>query len=255
MHLINSLKKRLGLYEPKHGQPLIDALERKRHGRPTSFQPASQHANFFSFAAPLAAQSKAQLFQDLWALWHAQERTSGYFVEVGANDGVTLSNTYFLEQRGWNGIVAEPNPDLSDKLRHSRTCFVSTDAVYKESGYDLNLAISHTSELSRLSDSGIPDSHRRSIVKTTKVRSISLADLLSQANAPYEIDYLSIDTEGSEPDILEAFDFSSRNIRTITVEHNYTNARERLHNLLTEHGYTCQWPDVTLFDAWYIRST
>ena len=70
--------------------------------------------------------------------------------------------------------------------------------------------------------------------------------MLRRMSAPREIDYLSIDTEGSEFAILAAFPFDQWTIHLITVEHNYSPDRERLHALLTERGYTCteaQWDD------------
>jgi hypothetical protein len=69
------------------------------------------------------------------------------------------------------------------------------------------------------------------------VDTISLIDPLSEYGAPHEIDYLSIDTEGSEYEILEAFDFEKFHIKIITCEHNYTTNRENIYSLLAKNGY------------------
>ena len=62
-------------------------------------------------------------------------------------------------------------------------------------------------------------------------------DLLRENDAPFEIYHLSIDTEGSEFEILSRLDFSAYRVRVITVEHNFTPVRERLRKLLESHGY------------------
>ncbi len=72
--------------------------------------------------------------------------------------------------------------------------------------------------------------------------------------APAEIDYLSIDTEGSELEILRAFDFDRWNVRLISVEHNHTPLRQPLYDLLTARGYVRKWPELSAFDDWYVRS-
>ena len=64
------------------------------------------------------------------------------------------------------------------------------------------------------------------------VDTISLVDLLDEHRAPTEIDYLSIDTEGSEYDILENFNFQKYKIKIITCEHNYTPQRDLIKSLL-----------------------
>ena len=68
------------------------------------------------------------------------------------------------------------------------------------------------------------------------------------------IDFLSIDTEGSEYEILSHFDFDHWNLRTIAVEHNGTEARQKIFELLTHHGYRRKWPEVSLCDDWYFRA-
>ena len=78
---------------------------------------------------------KAQLDQDLFVLFATQEKRGGYFVEFGACDGVTLSNTLLLERDyGWSGIVAEPNPRWHKALKANRKCEIDLRCVMAESG-------------------------------------------------------------------------------------------------------------------------
>jgi hypothetical protein len=92
----------------------------------------------------------------------------------------------------------------------------------------------------------------RSSGKTYSVKTISLLDLLIKHEAPFNIDYLSIDTEGSEFDILNSFDFSAYSISIITVEHNYSPMRAKIHNLLSSKGYNRVHQEFSKFDDWYI---
>ena len=80
-----------------------------------------------------------------------------------------------------------------------------------------------------------------------------MLDLLVSNSAPYEIDYLSIDTEGSEFEILNAFDFSKFNIKVITCEHNFTENRAGIYDLLSKNGYRRVMEEVSFFDDWYVR--
>ena len=80
-------------------------------------------------------------------------------------------------------------------------------------------------------------------------------DLLIENSAPEYIDYLSIDTEGSELRILKAFDFSKYTFGVITVEHNYTSDRELIYKLLSSAGYTRRFEAVSKWDDWYFKQT
>jgi hypothetical protein len=81
-----------------------------------------------------------------------------------------------------------------------------------------------------------------------------LNDLLIKHRAPKYIDYLSIDTEGSEYEILEAFNFNEFSFGIITVEHNYTPQRDMIFALLTGHGYIRKYENISAFDDWYVKS-
>lgn len=79
-------------------------------------------------------------------------------------------------------------------------------------------------------------------------------DLLDKYNAPQNIDFLSIDTEGSEFDILSKLDFSKYKIQIICCEHNFTPMREEIRNLLQQNGYTRKYEDISEMDDWYFLS-
>jgi len=84
------------------------------------------------------------------------------------------------------------------------------------------------------------------------VTTLSLVDMLDKYNAPKHIDYLSIDTEGSEFDILSAFDWDKYKIDVITCEHNFTAYRQKIYDLLIDKGYERVLPELSKFDDWYI---
>jgi Methyltransferase FkbM domain len=109
-------------------------------------------------------------------------------------------------------------------------------------------------EFSTISALSRSDHHakRRQRGKQYAVETISLRDLLRAHNAPLNIDYLSIDTEGSEFAILNGFLPSHYEVRIITVEHNYTDQRSRIHGLLTSCGYSRVLQELSIFDDWYI---
>ncbi len=213
---------------------------------------------FFQWALAHAPMSKAQLFQDLWVLWELGQKRNGYFCEFGATDGLLLSNTYLLEKSwGWTGILAEPNPVYHDALGRQRSCHISHDCVFSDSGKILPFIFATVPYLSRLADTVPEDAQeiqgRREEESRVDVRSITLNDLLDAHDAPRHIDYISIDTEGSEFEILKNFDFSRRSVGMFTVEHNGTETRSQVFNLLRSQGYERRISEFSRWDDWYIH--
>jgi len=201
--------------------------------------------------------SKSQIGQDLFVLMQTGFKRDGYFVEFGATDGVELSNTWLLEREfGWTGILAEPARAWQAALKKNRTASIETRCVWKETGARLTFSEADATGLSTISTFGESDGHadeRRNSVQY-EVETVSLNDLLDEHGAPDEIDYLSIDTEGSEFDILNSFDFSPRRFAVITCEHNFSAAREKIFALLTANGYERRFDHLSQFDDWYVRA-
>lgn len=177
--------------------------------------------------------SQSQLGQDYLAYLSSGRKKNGFFVEFGAVDGINLSNTFLLEKTfGWPGILAEPNKRYFSKLSGERSARLDPRAVGPESGLTLdfldaglNSSLHYLRNLGRWGEEGA----------SYTVETVSLLDLLIDHEAPHEIDFLSVDTEGNEFATLAAFDFSRFEITCICVEANGQEAQ--LSELLTENGY------------------
>jgi FkbM family methyltransferase len=200
--------------------------------------------------------SKSEYGQDLLVLSELDFKPNGFFVEFGATDGVHLSNTYLLEKEfGWNGIVAEPARGWHKDLRSNRSCHVETDCVWSKSNSTLTFVETNNYDFSTIDSYRSSDKHGRARKNGKKynVNTISLEDMLDKYNAPREIDYLSIDTEGSEFDILSHFDFNKYQFRVITCEHNFAPQREEIFSLLTRNGYLRKFENISKVDDWYVK--
>jgi len=201
----------------------------------------------------------AQNKQDEWVLSETNNKRNGYFVDFGACDGLIFSNTYLLEKEyNWNGICCEPNKRYHKDLVSNRpNSIIDFRCVYSKTGNVVNfLDVTDNPELSAMEEyASIRDEHYDKRQKNTsyEVKTVSLNDLLCQHNAPKEIDFLSIDTEGSEYDILNNFDFESYNIKTICVEHNWTPSRIKIFDLLIMNGYERVFVEQSRWDDWYVK--
>lgn len=235
--------------------------------RSLSAQRAGADLEFLKFLSPPIAgelvqfisRSRSQIRQDLFVLAELEFKRNGYFVEFGAADGVNLSNSYILEMDfSWKGILAEPARVWQDKIKTNRpNSIIESNCVWKNSNEVLLFNETNLAELSTIDSFSNSDSHidYRKHGNKYEVSTISLNDLLEKHNAPRNIDYLSIDTEGSELDILSSFNFENYNIKIITCEHNYGENREKIHALLVSKGYKRKFESVSLFDDWYVKIT
>lgn len=199
----------------------------------------------------------SQLAQDVFALSELGFKRNGYFVEFGATNGIDLSNTYLLEKKyQWSGILAEPAKRWHDELVTNRSCIIEKSCVWSRSGEQIEFLETRIGELSTINSYSAADGHAKSREGGLRylVNTISLMDLLQKHSAPEFIDYLSIDTEGSEYEILKAFDFSKYRFGVITCEHNFTPAREAVFQLLRSHGYTRKHQELSFVDDWYVRA-
>lgn len=148
--------------------------------------------------------------------------------------------------------MAEPAKIWHYALLSNRTTAIETDCVWRETGETLLFnEVSNEKHIGALSTQESftnVDNHARvrsTASMTYNVKTISLSDMLKKHNAPREIDYLSIDTEGSEFQILNSFNFDKYDIKIITCGHNYTPVREKIHSLLTRNGYDRKYSEFS----------
>ena len=201
-------------------------------------------------------RSKSQIFQDLWVLHETKEQRGGFFVEFGATDGVSLSNTCLLEtEYGWSGILAEPNPVWHERLHANRKAAISEICVAARDGETVTFLATDEPELGTMAAYAPNDTHARARqnAKSIDVPTLSLLSLLAKHDAPRRIDFMSIDTEGSEYDILSAFDFAAYDVRLLAIEHNSTDAEQKLDALMARNGYERRFSTLSWFDGWYVK--
>lgn len=202
-----------------------------------------------------ASAFKSQILQDLFVLSELGLKQGGFFVEFGAANGIEHSNSYVHEKLlGWSGILAEPARCWHDALKTNRGAHIETDCVWSESGKTLAFQEVSFPALSTIAGVKTEDFHTktRKNFEGYEVRTISLIDLMKKHGAPPVADYLSIDTEGSELEILRSLDFVRYRFRVITCEHNFTPQREEIFDLLTSKGYQRKHEEYSGFDDWYV---
>ncbi|SFI88951.1 methyltransferase, FkbM family [Bacillus sp. 71mf] len=172
---------------------------------------------------------------------------NGFFVDIGAHDGISYSNSYFFEKhKNWKGICVEPLPEVYQLLRKNRECICIEGAIFFEDGYQDFLRVQGPTNTEMLSglvneydsrhknriDIEIQGSNGSSEV--IKVKTFPLQSILDTHNVTH-IDFCSIDTEGSELGVLQSIDFKKVKIECITVENNYQT--KNVEEYLTMQGY------------------
>ncbi|MDB5385366.1 MAG: methyltransferase FkbM [Planctomycetaceae bacterium] len=157
----------------------------------------------------------------------------GVFVDVGAGHPITFSNTFRLEQRGWLGVCIDADPRQVELLREHRKN-VEHYAIGRQRGF---VALSQI-ECPELSTTLDHLSRGNSPVTSTSIPAIDLESLLEK-HGIQDIDLLSIDTEGTEIDVLESMDLNKHHPEVIIVEFN-TFGRDSNEAVLRE--YFCQLP-------------
>jgi FkbM family methyltransferase len=153
----------------------------------------------------------------------------GSCVEVGAYDGMYGSNTLSFEERGWKCICIEPLPDHFEKCKSIRkyavNCCISDMNKEDVPFYIYELEGGNQSAISSLEpDMRLVHSHAH-IIKTSgkeiRVKCRTLTSVLDEASFPCEIDFISIDTENTEIDVLKGFDFSKYKVKYLIIENNF----------------------------------
>jgi FkbM family methyltransferase len=177
--------------------------------------------------------------QDEFIIDYFKGKKGGTFLDIGAHDGITLSNTYTLySELNWTGLCFEPMPHEFNKLQENRGALCFNCAIYDTEGiekftmleYDgypdmlsgiaKDISIKHMGEI--LSEQRIIGGVRKIIEVQTR-----LLNNVLKGVSMYEFDYMSLDTEGSELKILKSIDFNKFKIKIITSENGENEVQTR----------------------------
>jgi FkbM family methyltransferase len=170
----------------------------------------------------------------------------GYFVDVGANDPKAISQSWHLEQLGWDGVLIEPQPALVRKLKEQRRAKVFACACSSPANAGKMLRLHVAGIHSSLNPDFFVAGMRREDVIEVPAR--TLDDMLEEAKAPTPIDLLSIDVENHEIEVLAGVTLKRWQPRLILIEDLALNLR--IHRALTSRGY--KWVRRTGLNSWYV---
>ena len=190
-------------------------------------------------------QSFSQYGQDAIVDEFLRQSTAGFFLDIGAHDGITFSNSRFFEKyREWDGICVEANPEVYQRLKANRSCKTINVALAKQKGQVRFAKVSGYAEMLSGIVADYDPRHSDRIEREVKqhggkidfidVPTLSVNELLDEYNVR-TVDFCSIDTEGGELAILQGIDFGRFHFRTIAVENNYRSRQIR--RLLDAAGF------------------
>jgi FkbM family methyltransferase len=182
-----------------------------------------------------AEKSYSQYGQDLYADRYFGKKINGIFLDIGAYDGISGSNTYFFENfRSWKGLCVEPIKTQYELLCKNRKCYVENYAIFDKEGTADFTEYGKRKMFSGLSDYCMKLPRRSS---RYKVQTIPLQILIDKYQL-YEIDLLSLDVEEVELEVLKSIDFTKVNIKLMFVEnHDGHKNRVLIPEYLSQFGY------------------
>jgi FkbM family methyltransferase len=182
---------------------------------------------------------------------------NGFFIDVGAHDGITFNNTLYFEKiHNWNGINIEPIKNIFNKLCINRpNCIninVAIDDIEGESEFCEN--IGYTEMLSGLQKHY--DARHLERIKMEKhiddktniimVKTKTLNNIITEHNIK-RINYLSVDVEGAEFNVINTINFDEVYIDVIGFENNYPNNSQKIIEFLNNKGYYTIFKSLDIF--------
>ena len=192
-----------------------------------------------------------QALQDKWVVEFFKEKRNGFYLDIGAMDGITSSNTYVLEKElEWDGICVECQDIHLVNLKKYRNCTIIPKGVWKTNGF-----MCFDRNLSTIKTGFWPDK---------PIETVTFPWIFEHYKVPNIIDYTSLDIEGAEYEALTKFPFDTHLSILWTIEHNLYNSNDILKNqvkeILLANDYILAYENVGCpdtkglpFEDWFIH--
>ncbi len=191
---------------------------------------------------------KSQIGQDRWVCEFFSYKKNGYFVDIGAHNGIFYSNTIYLEQvLGWKGICMEAGLGHYNSLLRNRSCDSYHAFITNQDGE--NISFNESNYV------------KPRIRKTIKVPTRTVATAFKSFAVPKVIDYVSLDVDGPEYKILQGFPFTEHEVILWTIEHNMyqtgPESKMNIKGIMEANGYVIAKEDMSspevAFEDWYVN--
>jgi len=163
---------------------------------------------------------------------------NGFFIDIGAHDGISFSNSYLFEtELEWNGICIEPLPNIFKKLEKNRKCILENCAISDVEGVMDFVSINGLNAAGEMLSGFNRENYAKSIgrpYEIIKVNTFRLDTILNKHNVKYA-DFCSIDTETTEMSVLKSIDWNNYQIKYICIERNGRD--KEIIDFLKPYGY------------------
>lgn len=167
----------------------------------------------------------------------------GFYVEVGCNEPIFISNTFSFYKKGWSGICIDANETLIKKYARLRpqdiaiAALVSNEKATRDYFIYANNVLSSTEQM----NIDIKDEPGFEVVQTKKLQTESLTEILDRCKAPAHFDLLSVDAEEHDLQVLQSLDFMKYTPKLIVVESETFDASapqdDLIYQLVMSKGY------------------
>ena len=199
----------------------------------------------------LMKYSKSENGQDFFALIVSNFSRDKIFLEIGAYNGITFSNTYLLEKKfQWTGLLVECIPRNFSSIKLSRECDAVLGAATNKDVERITVIEQAASNLSGLKNA-VSENKWKTL--SYQVPGYCLDSLLMMASLKGDIGFLSVDVEGAEYSIFEDANLGKYNISAICIEHNFRPEAEKLRKLITSQGYRTVFEEFSGNDFWFLK--
>jgi FkbM family methyltransferase len=213
----------------------------------------------------------SQFGEDKLLSKYFNDNYKGVCIEVGAYDGISGSNTYHFENKGWDTLCIEPTPEAFIKCSSIRknciNCCVSNYDSENSEYFVVRLNGDNTSAISSLNiDNRLIESHKHMInnIEKISVNVKTLNNIFKEINFPKKIDFISIDTENTELDVLKGLNFYEYEIKFLVIANNFDepqvenylktqNFKKLFRNVVNDFYVNNNYINTPIFDIFEIK--